>query len=52
MEIKTAVSTQRESDKAVKDCMAELGMTSNDVSWLMIFHTDGYDSTEIAEKIN
>jgi len=45
MRIRTSHSTQKETEAAIADCFQALDLTKNDeISWLLFFHTENYDS--------
>lgn len=51
MKIRTTVSTLSDTNQAVEECVTGLGILSEELSWLLFFYTEGYNSTVVAEKM-
>jgi len=52
MKIMSACSTHRDAQKAVDACCEELNIGNcQDLKWLLVFHTEGYDSSVILKKL-
>lgn len=51
MKIRTIASTLSDTDQAVEECLSGLDLSPDELTWLLVSYTEGYDSIKVSQTL-